>query len=146
MQMLIIPIIALLFFFGLSYHVTQSQDKVNATNVARNLGANLALYRRAVANYAAANPTFTGTVSDVALGLPAWYEKMRGVSNLISGGRTYVYFSDSVFGGLPALSEMAPVPSALIGIKQNGNLISPGNATTFALPTSIPEGSIVFML
>ena len=146
MQMLIIPIIALLFFFGLSYQVTQSQDTVNATNVARNLGTNLALYRRAVANYAAANPTFTGTVGDAALGLPAWYKKIRGISNLISGGRTYVYFSEVALINFPAMNEIASAPSALVGIKQSGKLVSPASTTTFVLPAIIPDGSIVYIL
>lgn len=147
MQMLIYPLIVILGFFAYSYDWQTIQNDTISLEASRNMGASLKIYRRAVANYADSNPGFDGAVSDIALGLPAWYRKIRGMGNVITGGRVYVYFD----GGanpepLPALREMMGVPSALVGIKRSGRLVSPAAMTTVALPTAIPEGSIVFML
>lgn len=118
----------------------------NATEAAA-IGGNMMVYRNAVSPYARNNPAAVGTVIDSALGLPTWYQRISGVNHYLNAGTGYVYFSTS----RPELAYQilkASNNAISTGIKQGGFLINPLSTTNYsspiALPSAIPEGSVVY--
>ncbi len=136
---------AVALFFGKVY--IDGQHQLNADNLAGQAAAisgNMMVYRTAVSQYAAANPAVTGSVADTSLSLPTWYVHMSGISNYVSSGKAYVYYSSQQ----PALAYKLVKEtnnSLLAGIKRSGYLFNPLNGTTtVALPAAIPDQSVVY--
>nr|WP_245729635.1 type IV pilus biogenesis protein PilM [Pseudomonas benzenivorans] len=106
------------------------------------LSQSLLVYRSAAAEFAKANPAFTGNPADAALSLPAWFKKPAGISTYITAGRSYTFYSGGPPGLPAALSDATE--SELVGVKRSGVLVSPRSmSTAIALPASIPEGAVV---
>lgn len=111
------------------------------------IAGNMLVYRNSVVSYARANSTTSGTINDSALSLPTWYGKINGINNYVTMGKGYVYFSNPS-SDLAYLILKSSKNSLNTGIKQGGNLINPINQTNLtipiALPSSIPNGSVVY--
>jgi hypothetical protein len=110
------------------------------------VAANMQIYRNAVLDYTRANPTTTGAVADGALTLPSWYQRLPGIENYVDSGKAYIYYtgkSDALSYKLVELTNR----SIFTGVKRGGNLVNPLSTTNItipvALPTAIPEGSVV---
>jgi hypothetical protein len=102
------------------------------------------VYRNAVAEYASSNPAFIGVVSDALLNLPVWYIKPPNLSNYISSGKSYSFYTTP----LPGLSgELASRTESInVGINQHGVLLAPNMANSgIVLPAQIPLGSVVLI-
>lgn len=125
-----------------------SRTNVNAnTTEAAAIAGNMMVYRNAVSPYARNNPAAVGTVIDSALSLPTWYQRISGVNHYLDTGSGYVYFPAS----RPELTYLilkASNNTINTGIKQGGFLINPLSTTNYsspiALPSAIPEGSVVY--
>jgi len=107
------------------------------------LSRSLLIYRSATAEFARANPNFTGSPTELSLNLPGWYTKQSGITSYVLGGISYTYISGTVPSGLvSALAERTE--SAIVGVKRSGQLVSPraGNMA-IAIPAPIPEGAVV---
>lgn len=121
-------------------HAVSEQATIDA------LSRGMLVYRSAAAEYARANPGFTGTPSDSSLNLPSWYTKQSGIATYIVGGMSFTYFNSidgTVPAGLPsALTERTE--SATVGIKRSGQLFSPkGGNLAIVVPAQVPEGAVV---
>lgn len=132
-------------FFGAVY--TDTQHQMLADNIAGEASAisgSMMVYRNAVSTYAKANPSVTGSVADASLSLPTWYTKMSGVSNYVTGGKGYVYYSNL----RPELAHRLLKDTnntVLSGIKRSGMLYNPISGTsTIAIPATIPDESVVY--
>ena len=132
-------------FFGSVY--TDTQHKFSVDNIAGEvsaIGGSMMVYRNAVSQYARANPGITGAVADTSLALPAWYTKISGVSNYVTGGKGYVYYSSQ----RPELAYQLLKDtgnSVMCGIVRSGFLYNPiGGTSTIAIPAAIPDESVVY--
>lgn len=106
------------------------------------LSRSMLVYRASVAEYAHSNPGFTGSPTDAALNLPAWYVKQSGVTSYIAGGVSYTYIAAPP-SGLPAMLSKH-TESATVGIKRQGILYSPTSGrTSISIPAAVPEGAVV---
>ena len=111
---------------------------VTATSV------NMLVYRNAVANFASSNSTFSGVVADTQLLFPNWYVKSSNLSNYVSNGKSYSFYS----GTLPGLAgELARRTESInVGTNQNGILLAPNMMNLgVTLPAQIPNGSVVLI-
>lgn len=139
---------AILALVGTLFLQTSSRTNINANATeAIAIAENMIVYRNAVSPYARDNPTVDGTVTDSALGLPMWYQRIGGVNNYVNAGTGYVYFSSN----RPELTYQilkASHNAITTGIKQGGHLINPLNTTNYStpitLPSAIPDGSVVY--
>lgn len=105
---------------------------------------NMQVYRNAVVLYAAAHPGTTASVPDASLGLPTWYRRIQGIQNYVTGGAGYVYYASTSDGQARALLDRSS-GDILVGVRQGGVLYNPRvGATGIALPSTIPEGAVVF--
>ncbi|HGY1474608.1 TPA: type IV pilus biogenesis protein PilM [Pseudomonas aeruginosa] len=116
---------------------TETQGEIAA------IAGSMQVYRGAVAAYQASNPTASGTVADTQLGLPTWYVKAPGISNVIQAGKVYVFYSQPKPGLAEALLKRTD-NALTVGIKQSGNLVNPRRGVVASLPSAIPDGSVVF--
>jgi hypothetical protein len=136
---------AIAIFFGAVY--TDTQHQLGADNVAGEASAisgNMMVYRNAVSQYARANPSATGTVSDASLSLPPWYARISGISNYVAGGKGYVYYSNQR-GELAYQLLKNTNNTMLSGIKRSGVLYNPVSGTsTITIPSAIPDESVVY--
>jgi PilM len=106
----------------------QLSDYATVDSVSRNF----LVYRSAAAQYAAANPSYTGTPADAALSLPSWFS-----------GQSYTYFTGAVPAGLPA-ALVERTQSMSVGVKRSGLLYSPvAGVTNVTIPPLVPEGAVV---
>lgn len=132
-------------FFGSIYVDTQHQ--LNANNNAGEASAisgNMMVYRNAVSTYAQANTGTTGTVADASLSLPTWYTKISGVSNYVTGGKGYVYYSNQRPEWAYQLLKDTN-NTMLSGIKRSGVLYNPISGTSsISIPGAIPDESVVY--
>jgi len=101
------------------------------------------VYRSAAAQYAVANPSYTGTPADAVLALPSWYYKPSGLTAYVKAGQSYTYFTGTVPAGLSA-ALVERTQSMAIGVNRSGQLYSPiAGATNITVPSLVPEGAIV---
>lgn len=139
---------AVLALVGTLLLQTGSRTNINtSTTEAAAIVGNMMVYRNAVSPYARNNPAAVGTVLDSALGLPTWYQRLAGVNHYLNAGTGYVYFASS----RPELTYQilkASNNAITTGIKQGGYLINPLSTTNYstpiALPSAIPDGSVVY--
>lgn len=132
-------------FFGSVF--TETQHKLSVDNIAGEASAisgNMMVYRNAVSQYARANPGVTGAVADASLPLPTWYTRISGISNYVTGGKGYVYYSNQ----RPELAYKLlknTGNSVLCGIKRSGFLYNPiSGISTISIPAAIPDESVVY--
>lgn len=118
-------------------HAISEQATIDA------LSRSMLIYRSVAAEYARANPGFTGAPPEGSLNLPGWYNKQNGITTYLSGGVAYTYIAGAFPPGLPfALAERTD--SATVGVNRFGQLYSPkGGAMAIALPAPVPEGAVV---
>ncbi|MBK0155589.1 type IV pilus biogenesis protein PilM [Pseudomonas sp. S75] len=120
-----------------------SDETISEQATIDTLSRSMLIYRSAAAEYARANPGFTGAPTDSSLNLPSWYTKQSGIATYIVSGVSYTYIAGTVPTGLPAaLTERTE--SATVGVKRYGQLFSPkvGNMA-IAVPAPVPEGAVV---
>lgn len=142
MPILWIFLVTLLFSGGLMMRSYNQAESAAEHSTIDTLAQSLLLYRSAAAEFAKANPAFTGTPADVALSLPTWFKKPAGISAYIAGGQSYTFYPSGPAGLPAALADTTE--SELVGVKRSGVLVSPrSTSTAIALPASIPEGSVV---
>ena len=143
------PVLWLLFAVLLSAAVFFDSEQ---TTLTRNLAvteisavsSSMLVYRNIVANYAYANPAMTGSAPDVLLTLPNWYVRPPSLSNYISAGKSYVFFSEPLPGLAGELARRTE--STNVGLNQNGVLWVPNKANSgIVLPAQIPNGSVVII-
>ena len=139
------------FFVALITGTLMTQNSTNTAvdsqrTEAAAIAGSMQVYRNSVLAYAQANPSVSGAVPDGNLALPSWYARLNGISNYISTGKGYVYYT----GRSPELAYQvlkATNNSINVGINQGGNLANPISTTNttipIALPGAIPNGSIV---
>ncbi len=77
-----------------SDHATSSAELAEVDTLARSL----LLYRSSLAEYAHANPGFTGLPADSALGLPAWFRKPARLQGYIAAGTSYAFIASPPAG------------------------------------------------
>lgn len=128
---------------GLYSHMQNNDEAAFEEATVDTLSRSLLIYRSATAEYARANPGFTGTPAEGSLHFPDWYTKQAGITSYVIGGISYTYISGEIPSGLAsALAERTE--SALVGVKRSGQLFSPkaGNVA-ISIPAPIPEGAVV---
>ncbi|WP_252090652.1 type IV pilus biogenesis protein PilM [Pseudomonas sp. MWU13-3659] len=138
--------IAMLFLMAAGSIFSQMQyadEVISEQATVDSLSRSMLVYRSAAAEYARANPGFTGSPAEASLNLPGWYTKQSGIAAYIAGGVTYTYITGAVPPGLPsALSERTE--SATVGVKRSGLLVSPkGGNMAIVVPAPVPEGAVV---
>lgn len=108
------------------------------------VAGNLMVYRNIVTAYAEANPTAIGTIEDITLGLPTWYQRQPGMSNFLAGGKSYVFYTGSLPGLISNLAGR--IESMSVGTNSGGVLTSPkaGN-TGIPLPAQVPQSAVVIV-
>ena len=149
MGLLIIPLLALLTLIAaLSSTSEQSDLDAQQYQEAVAAGGSLRIYANAVARFAHANPSFTGTAARSALDLPVWFRPQLGTDNHVVAGKAYVFATGQ---RVPDLSRMFPEDEIgmpyLVGVARGGYLSSPsGGVSILALPAAIPDGSVVYVL
>ncbi|QCI14087.1 pilM protein [Pseudomonas putida] len=123
--------------------VQHADEAVSEQATIDSLSRSLLIYRSAAAEYARANPGFTGAPADALLNLPSWYSKQSGIATYVFGGVSYTYIAGTAPAGLPsALSERTE--STTVGVKRSGQLYSPkGGNMAIAIPAPVPEGAVV---
>ncbi|MDF5819185.1 type IV pilus biogenesis protein PilM [Pseudomonas aeruginosa] len=77
-----------------SDHATSSAELAEVDTLARSL----LLFRSSLAEYAHANPGFTGSPADSALGLPAWFRKPARLQGYIAAGTSYAFIASPPAG------------------------------------------------
>lgn len=108
------------------------------------MAGSMLVYRNSVASFSEANPTFVGSVSDPALGLPSWYVKPPGLGNYVGAGKSYVYVTTALPGLAGVLASKTQ--STTIGTNQGGVLASPNSGSTgIPLPGQIPLAAVVLV-
>lgn len=102
------------------------------------------VYRNAVMRYAEANTGVTGSVPDGNLStMPAWLNKPPSILNYVSSGKGYVYVVNPPGGLAGAIADETSGMPVNTGIKISGLLQNPRSSTVTALPSAIPDGSVV---
>lgn len=116
-----------------------SNNRAEAVDV-DTLAYNILIYRNALAEYAHANPNFTGVPADSALPLPTWFNKYPYVSGYVSAGQSFTYYPAPPNGLVSRLVDISQ--SQAIGTVVANSLQSPsaGNVGV-VVPAAIPNGS-----
>ncbi|CAI8953597.1 type IV pilus biogenesis protein PilM [Pseudomonas soli] len=128
---------------GIFTQVQHTEEAVPEQATIDALSRNMLIYRSAAAEYARANPGFTGAPSDALLNLPHWFTKQSGIATYVVGGVSYTYIAGTFPAGLPsALTERTE--STTVGVKRSGQLFSPkGGSMPISVPGPVPEGAVV---
>lgn len=122
----------------------------SGTNDPRGVGhpqaeaTNFKMYRGSVNNYVKDFPSFTGAVTDASIADEMGPWKKGGWQNLVTASSAYVHGPLSHEAGLEVISLVGP--SAKLGWKKSGRLVSPFNGDMGPLPASIAEGRFVSLL
>ena len=144
MPILWVFLVILLFSGGLMMRSHNQAESAAVHSTIDTLAQSLLLYRSAAAEFARANPAFTGIPADVALSLPTWFKKPTGISAYIAGGQSYTFYPSGPAGLPAALADTTE--SEQVGVKRSGTLISPRTENTgILLPAPIPEGAVVVL-
>ncbi|NLP65491.1 type IV pilus biogenesis protein PilM [Paraburkholderia sacchari] len=144
MQMLVVLFMIVGIVTSVASAVMQNVTKYHATADATAAGDNMHAYYGFLKVYAAAHPTFTGSVSDTTVPVPTWFSHGPTVQNYIAGGKAYVY-NTAPPSGLVGYLANGTIYSMTVGVNTNGTLIGP---TTYGqapitLPAGIPNNSVV---
>lgn len=144
MQMLMVLIIVTGILTSYASNVLQSVGKYQATAEATATGDNMHAYFGFLKLYAAANPSFTGVISDTSVPVPTWFSHGPSVHSYIANGKAYVY-NTAPPAGLVGYLANNTIYSMTVGVNANGTLAGPTTygQTPIALPTAIPANSVV---
>jgi hypothetical protein len=113
---------------------------------ADDLAQNMALYRSAVATYAAAHAGFNGPVPDAKLALPSWYVRLPWWRNQVGDGMVTVYAASAVPLNFSAELQRLSQNSMLAGEARGGKLhVLAFGDTGIALPAAVPERAPVWL-
>jgi hypothetical protein len=121
--------------------ITSRQQSAAKSMEAEIMATNMNLYVSAVESYAAGHKMHTGSVAQNQLKLPFGWKSASRWRNTLTKSQIFIY-------GPPL--EDADVLSQLthytgdFGIKRGGQLYKPEKGVLGSLPSSIPEGSLVF--
>ncbi|WP_440057898.1 type IV pilus biogenesis protein PilM [Pseudomonas fragariae (ex Marin et al. 2024)] len=122
--------------------VERNQMSLRAESEA--IAGSMLVYRNYVSLYAVNNPAASGVIPDSALGLPAWYLRPTYLSNYVSAGKSYVYYTAFVPGLAGAIS--ASTGSINVGTNSGGVLNSSSNGQSIiVLPGQVPVSSVVIV-
>ncbi|MEE4220265.1 type IV pilus biogenesis protein PilM [Pseudomonas viridiflava] len=128
---------------GLIYDMNDRAERLAQNVNVSTIASSMLVYRNALAEYAYAHNTASGTVSDDQLDLPNWYFRYPGVEGVIAAGKSFAFYSSPPPG---LIAEMVNVTggSLAIGSAASGTLVTPliGN-TGITLPASVPNGAAV---
>jgi hypothetical protein len=144
MPLLWVLLVITLYISFMSNSEEATQDRNSSAVEITSTSISMLVYRNAVAKYASSNPAFVGVVADALLSFPSWYVKPPNLSNYISSGKSYSFYS----GSLPGLAgELARQTESInVGTNQNGVLLAPNLANSgIVLPAQIPNGSVVLI-
>lgn len=136
-------VFTLLILAGGVFAQLQHQDRQTADFAGvDSLSRGFLVYRSAAAEYARANPGFSGIPPDSELSLPSWYNKPVGVAAYLISGSSFTFYAD-VAPGLPA-ALLERTESVVVGVNRAGHLVSPSSGMIdVVLPAAIPEGAVV---
>lgn len=136
-------LLTVMFIFASLFHTIQTDIRQDiAVSEVEFLTSSVLLYRNLVVNYADANSTTNGTISDAALVLPSWYRKPPSLTNYVLAGKSYVFFTEPLPGLAGQLAHKTE--SMNVGINQGGFLSSPNSVSNgLPLPGQIPNGAVV---
>lgn len=130
---------AMLLVFNLATTLPEieRQETAVAADVA---STNFFAYRKAVIDYAAANPSYSGNIPDSSLTFLPGYVRDPRWSNVVSGSTLYVFNNGASTIQISSSIYEKGGRSMLIGKKSStGNLInSSGYDTGITLPAAIP--------
>lgn len=145
------PIIWFLCAIMIFSAVIFSEDQHSQSTILQNselsaVAGNMLVFRNSVTSYAAAHPAVTGTVADADLSLPAWYKRNTSVSNFVSGGHSYVYYTGNDLAGLTSVLYNKTDHSSNVGTNKSGALHNPKKGNTgIVLPVQIPDQAVVII-
>lgn len=117
-----------------------SQERQDAAITAQHMSA----YGGFVALYARSHPTATGSIADATAGVPSWFARFPGVTNVVSAGVAYAYLVPSTQAQGFAIARSVPRPF-VAGVKVAGRLQPPGGPVGQVLPAAIPDGALVLV-
>jgi len=120
---------------------------VIATEAASSItaGQNVNVYGAAVSNWAKANASFTGTVSDSTLVLPSWISHPTYLSNYIVAGTSYIYYIPGSGVSPSRLVSYLSRKGNKAGINSSGILYN-GSTNVDTVPAAVPNGAVVLVL
>lgn len=108
------------------------------------ISESMLVYRSYVASFAQANPSFSGQVSNAQASIPNWYTRPASLSNYVTSGRSYIFYSGQLSGLAGALAKK--LESTTVGKNVGGVLHSPNTGNTgIALPAQVPVSSTVIV-
>lgn len=143
-----VAVTALLLAIVFSLSFGQSEIKrMRAINTeSAVIAMNLNVYGTSVARYVYNNPGASGEISASDLNLPEYFNAWNGLSNLVSGERSYVFVTglerDKRAYVLRNLHDM----NQFSGYARNNRLISSNGTDLGALPSGIPNDTVVTVL
>lgn len=135
----------LLFVAFSAYFFTPQLAEIQRSETAHSieLAQAIRVYGGAVAAFHRTNPSFAGQVLDASLNLPVWFNKPPQLSNLVIGGRAFVYYTRSPGTSPYSDGFFSNDSSPRFGIVRNGNVMSPVLGISIATLPSLPDGTLV---
>jgi hypothetical protein len=111
------------------------------------MAANLLQYQAAVSQYVYSHPAASGTVQDGQLTFSPGYVRNPGWTNVITGGRLYVYATSASAMGPQAMAVLfrRSGNSPLVGTAQGTFVSMALGQTSLILPAAIPTGAVVLI-
>ncbi len=145
MWMLIPLMMLLMCLSGYTVRIQQQAANERGDAEAAITGGRMRIYLNAVQQYARAHPDLNGHVDESELALPTWFLKSGPLGHVLASGRVYVYHTAAPPGLIGYLSKSTD-DAVRIGINQHGILVGPHpSKQTNALPSQVPEGSVVIV-
>ena len=134
---------------GLWYQVeSTTPDEDDDVNGSKALAESMSYYHQSLALYAARNPGVTGTPTDAAVGLPAWYSHPVMVKGYVSNGGAYSYCScnTEVLNRLIEITDGSLFVGVAEGTGSGSKLRSPLQTNLMSLPAgaNVPAGAVVY--
>jgi len=129
-------------FVGSMIFTQETQIHIQAQNYDSALAENILVYRNYVTAYAEANSTASGTVPDSTLAMPVWFMKAKGVSNHVTSGKGYVFYT--VTDESVAYTLLKKTNNSInVGVNHSGTLYNPlFGMTSTPVPAAIPNNAI----
>lgn len=143
------PLLALVLILSMvvldtAHEALSTEQTGRREHQARALGADMLIVRNALATLVQAAPSTSGAVALTDLGLPDWFRPDPALRAFVQSGRAFVYVSPTD-AKADLAATLGAAPPGLTGIARDAQLVSPGMLTTIALPSIIPDNSLVLM-
>ncbi|MGP8437804.1 type IV pilus biogenesis protein PilM [Paraburkholderia fungorum] len=144
MQMLLVLFLTAGVLTSFAGMVVRNTSSYQATAEATATGDNMRAYYGFLKLYAAAHPTFTGTIADSTVPIPTWFSHGSTVQNYIASGKAYIY-NTAPPNGLVGYLAHGTIYSIDVGTNSNGTLVGPNTygQSPITLPAAIPNNSVV---